>query len=86
MPSNFLIEFRFKKISNLFEPPPLYRDLERQIDLLRAENAKLKSKLYGSKTDLDKIKVESQSRDSSPVKAGLAFSRLKSWYKSFLSK
>ena len=32
---------------------------------------------------LDKIKVESRSRDSSPVKAGLAFSRLKSWYNSF---
>lgn len=52
-----------------FAPPPLYKDLERQIDLLRTENSKLKSKLYGSNTMLDKIdtKIDGRkSRDGSP--------------------
>ncbi|CAG5090162.1 Oidioi.mRNA.OKI2018_I69.PAR.g12482.t1.cds [Oikopleura dioica] len=55
-----------------YAPPPLYKDLEKQIDQLRVENSKLKSKLYGSNTDLDKIptkaKLSSKSREASPRK------------------
>jgi len=47
-----------KESPKLFIPPPMYKELEKQIEVLRKENASYKAKLFGSNTDLDKIGQE----------------------------
>ena len=65
-----------KALTPNYAPPPLYKDLEKQIDQLRVENSKLKSKLYGSNTDLDKMPTKAKlakSREASPSKPPRTF-------------
>ena len=44
-----------KNEPKLFVPPPMYAELEKQVETLRKENAKLKAKLFGSNTDLTSL-------------------------------
>ena len=48
-----------KNEPKLFVPPPMYADLEKQVETLRKDNAKMKAKLFGSNTDLTSIDVVS---------------------------
>ena len=51
-----------KSQKTLYAPPPLYKDLENQLDAARKEIAMLRAKLYGSNTQLDKIKDKNSDR------------------------
>ena len=58
-----------KNEPKLFTPPPMYADLERQIETLRKENAKMKAKLFGSNTDLTSIDAVTPTKPKRTMKA-----------------
>ena len=58
-----------KNEPKLFTPPPMYADLERQIENLRKENAKMKAKLFGSNTDLTNIDAVTPTKPKRTMKA-----------------